>query len=160
MRTFPKRSNGQDVTEMNIYESPAHLPDLDTRIHFAARLRHNSHCHFAAGIPIFPAAIGGIIEETVADEMPFTDEDTLGMLANLIDPGTCENLNGPQTGHFTCSACGADGPLGKVRLPDDSCKNGWRVELIKSCPYCGRKVVAPKRTLFQVIRDGTKAHRD
>lgn len=115
---------------MNIYESPAHLPDLDTRIHFAARLRHNSHCHFAAGIPIFPAAIGGIIEETVADEMPFTDEDTLGMLANLIDPGTCENLNGPQTGHFTCSACGADGPLGKVRLPDDSCKNGWRVELI------------------------------
>ena len=90
------------------------------------KLRHNSHCHFAAGIPIFPAAIGGIIEETVADEMPFTDEDTLGMLANLIDPGTCENLNGPQTGHFTCSACGADGPLGKVRLPDDSCKNGWR----------------------------------
>lgn len=102
---------------MNIYESPAHLPDLDTRIHFAARLRHNSHCHFAAGIPIFPAAIGGIIEETVADEMPFTDEDTLGMLANLIDPGTCENLNGPQTGHFTCSACGRTARSARFACP-------------------------------------------
>lgn len=149
MRTFPKRSNEQDVAEMNIYESQTPLPDSDTRIHFAARLRYNSHCHGAAGIPIGPASIGGIIEETVADEMPFTDEDTLDLLANMIDPRICENLNGPQTGHFTCSACGADGSLGKVRLPDDSCEGGWRVELLKNCPYCGRKVVMPKRTLLR-----------
>ena len=145
---------------MNIYESPANLPDSDTRIHFAARLRYNSHSHGAAGIPIGPASIAGIIEETVADEMPFTDEDTLDLLANLIDPGTCANVNGPQAGHFTCSACGADGPLGKVRLPDDSCEGGWRVELIRNCPYCGRMVVAPKRRLLQVIPGDAKDHRD
>lgn len=45
---------------MNIYESPAHLPDLDTRIHFAARLRHNSHCHFAAD----PAADALLADKT------------------------------------------------------------------------------------------------
>lgn len=145
---------------MNIYESPVHLPDLDTRIHFTARLRYNLHVHGERGLPIGPASSACIIEETVADEMPFTDEDTLELLAALIDPGTCENLNSPQSGHFTCSVCGADGPLGKVRLPDDSCENGWRVELIKSCPYCGRKVVAPKRTLLQVIPGGTKARQD
>lgn len=130
---------------MNIYESSVHLPDVDTRIHFAARLRYNLHVHGERGLPVGPASCACIIEETVADEMPFTDEDTLELLAALIDPGTCENLNSP---------------LGKVRLPDDSCENGWRVELIKSCPYCGRKVVAPKRTLLQVIPGGTKAHRD
>lgn len=80
---------------MNIYESPIPLPDCDTRISFAARLRYNLQVHGATGIPIGPASIAGIIEETIADEMPFNDEDTLGMLANLIDPGTCENLNGP-----------------------------------------------------------------
>lgn len=94
MRTFPKRSNGQDVTEMNIYESQTPLPDSDTRIHFAARLRHNSHCHGAAGIPIGPASIAGIIEETVADEMPFTDEDTLDLLANMIDPAPARTSMG------------------------------------------------------------------
>ena len=160
MRTFPKRSDGQDEAEMNIYESPIPLPDCDTRISFAARLRYNSQAHGAAGIPIGPASIAGIIEETVADEMPFTDEDTLELLAALIDPGTCENLNSPQSGHFTCSVCGADGPLGKVRIPDENYEGGWRVELIENCPYCGRKVVAPKRTLLQEISDGAKDRQD
>lgn len=145
---------------MNIYESPAHLPDLDTRIRFAARLRYNSRCHLAPGIPILPASIGGIIEETVADEMPFADEDTLGMLANLIDPGTCENVHGSQSGHFTCSVCGADGPFGRVRIPDDSYERGWRIEPINNCPYCGRRVVIPKRSLLEVIPGGHKAPRD
>lgn len=145
---------------MNIYESPIPLPDCDTRISFAARLRYNLQVHGATGIPIGPASIAGIIEETIADEMPFNDEDTLGMLANLIDPGTCENLNGPQTGHFTCSACGADDPIGKVRIPDENYEGGWRVELLENCPYCGRKVVMPNRTLLQGIPSGTKAHRD
>ena len=160
MRTFPKRSDGQDDAEMNIYESPIPLPDCDTRISFAARLRYNSQAHGAAGIPIGPASIAGIIEETVADEMPFTDGDTLPLIAALIDPGTCENLNSPQSGHFTCSVCGADGPLGKVRIPDENYEGGWRVELIENCPYCGRKVVAPKRTLLQEISDGAKARQD
>lgn len=145
---------------MNIYESPIPLPDCDTRISFAARLRYNSQAHGAAGIPIGPASIAGIIEETVADEMPFTDGDTLPLIAALIDPGTCENLNSPQSGHFTCSVCGADGPLGKVRIPDENYEGGWRVELIENCPYCGRKVVAPKRTLLQEISDGAKARQD
>lgn len=148
MRTFPKRSDGQDEAEMNIYESPVPLPDCDTRIAFAARLRYNSHEHGAAGIPIGPASIAGIIEETIMDEMPLTDGDTLPLIAALIDPGTCENLNCPQSGHFTCSVCGADGPLGKGRIPDENYEGGWRVELIKNCPYCGRRVVAPKRTLL------------
>ena len=160
MRAFPKRSDGQDDAEMNIYESPTPLPDCDTRLSFAARLRYNSQVHGAAGIPLGPASIAGIIEETVADEAPFTDEDTLELLADLIDPGTCENLNSPQSGHFTCSACGADGPLGKVRIPDENCEGGWRVELIENCPYCGRKVVAPKRTLLQAIPGGTRARQD
>ena len=145
---------------MNIYESPIPLPDCDTRISFAARLRYNLQVHGATGIPIGPASIAGIIKETIADEMPFNDEDTLELLAALIDPGTCEKLNTPQSGHFTCSACGADGPIGKVRIPDENYEGGWRVELIKSCPYCGRKVVVPKGTLFQVIPDGTKARQD
>lgn len=145
---------------MNIYEAAGPLPDSDTRISFAARLRYNSQAHGAAGIPIGSASIAGIIEETVADEMPFTDEDTLELLAALIDPGTCENLNSPQSGHFTCSVCGADGPLGKVRIPDENYEGGWRVELIENCPYCGRKVVAPKRTLLQEISDGAKARQD
>ena len=145
---------------MNIYESPIPLPDCDTRISFAARLRYNSQAHGAAGIPTGPASIAGIIEETVADEMPFTDGDTLELLAALIDPGTCENLNSPQSGHFTCSVCGADGPLGKVRIPVENYEGGWRVELIENCPYCGRKVVAPKRTLLQEISDGAKARQD
>lgn len=145
---------------MNIYEAAGPLPDSDTRISFAARLRYNSRHHGMAGIPLGPASIAGIIEETIADEMPFTDEDTADVLANMIDPGTCENLNSPQSGHFTCSVCGADGPFGKVRIPDENYEGGWRVELIKNCPYCGRKVVAPKRTLSQVIPGGTEAHRD
>lgn len=145
---------------MNIYESPTPLPDCDTRISFAERLRYNSYAHGAAGIPLGHASIAGIIEETIADEMPFTDEDTLELCANLIDPGTCENLNSPQSGHFTCSACGADGPLGKVRVPDDSCEGGWRVEPINNCPYCGRRVVIPKRPLPEVIQSGSKAPRD
>lgn len=130
---------------MNIYESPIPLPDCDTRLSFAARLRYNSQVHGAAGIPLGPVCIAGIIEETVADEMPFTDRDTLELLAALIDPGTCENLNSP---------------LGKVRMPDENYEGGWRIELIQNCPYCGRKVVAPKRTLLQVIPGGTKACRD
>lgn len=145
---------------MNIYESPTPLPDCDTRLSFAARLRYNSQVHGAAGIPLGPVSIAGIIEETVADEAPFTDEDTLELLADLIDPGTCENLNSPQSGHFTCSACGADGPLGKVRVLDDSCEGGWRVEPINNCPYCGRRVVIPKRPLLEVIQGGSKAPRD
>ena len=145
---------------MNIYESPIPLPDCDTRISFAARLRYNLHVHGERGLPIGPASSASIIEETIADEMPFNDEDTLELLAALIDPGTCENLNTPQSGHFTCSACGADGPLGKVRIPDENYEGGWRVELIKNCPYCGRRVVAPKRTLLQVIPGGTKARQD
>ena len=145
---------------MNIYESPVPLPDCDTRISFAARLRYNSQVHGATGIPIGLASIAGIIEETVADEMPLTDGDTLPLIAALIDPGTCENLNSPQSGHFTCSVCGADGPLGKVRIPDENYEGGWRVELIENCPYCGRKVVAPKRTLLQVIPGGAKARQD
>lgn len=80
---------------MNIYESPIPLPDCDTRLSFAARLRYNSQVHGAAGIPLGPVSIAGIIEETVADEMPFTDGDTLELLAALIDPGTCQNLNSP-----------------------------------------------------------------
>lgn len=145
---------------MNIYESPVPLPDCDTRISFAARLRYNSQVHGAAGIPLGPASIAGIIEETIMDEMPLTDGDTLPLIAALIDPGTCENLNSPQSGHFTCSVCSADGPLGKVRIPDKNYEGGWRVELIENCPYCGRKVVAPKRTLLQVIPGGTKARQD
>ena len=145
---------------MNIYESPIPLPDCDTRISFAARLRYNSQVHGAAGIPLGPASIAGIIEETIMDEMPLTDGDTLPLIAALIDPGTCENLNSPQSGHFTCSVCGADGPLGKVRIRDENYEGGWRVELIENCPYCGRKVVAPRRTLLQVIPGGTKARQD
>lgn len=160
MRAFPKRSDGQDEAEMNIYESLIPLPDCDTRISFAARLRYNSQVHGAAGIPLGLASIAGIIEETIMDEMPLTDGDTLPLIAALIDPGTCENLNSPQSGHFTCSVCGADGPLGKVRIPDENYEGGWRVELIENCPYCGRKVVAPKWTLLQVIPGGTKARQD
>ena len=136
---------------MNIYEATGPLPDSDTRISFAARLRHNTQHHGMAGIPIGPASIGGIVEETVADEIPFTEEDTLGLLADLIDPGTCENENGPGSGHFTCSVCGADAPLGKVRLPDENYEGGWRIEPINNCPYCGRRVVVPKRSLFKVV---------
>lgn len=133
---------------MKIYEAAGPLPDGDTRISFAARLRYNSRQHGAAGIPLGPASLSGIIEETVADEIPFTDEDTLSLLANLIDPGTCENVNGTRSGHFTCSACGADAPLGKVRLPDGNYEGGWRTVPINNCPYCGRRVVIPKRSLL------------
>ena len=145
---------------MNIYESPTPLPDYDTRISFAARLRYNSQVHGSTGIPSSPVSIAGIIEETIADEMPLTDEDTLGMLAGLIDPGVCENVNSPQSGRFTCSVCGADGPLGRVRIPDDNYEGGWRVEPINNCPYCGRRVVIPKRSPLEVIQGGSKAPRD
>lgn len=145
---------------MNVYESPTPLPDCDTRISFAARLRYNSRVHGATGLPLGPASIAGIIEETIADEMPFTDRDTLDMLANLIDPGTCENYKSPQSGHFTCSVCGADGSLGRVRIPDDSYEGGWRSEPINNCPYCGRRVVIPKRSLLEVIQGGSKAPQD
>lgn len=145
---------------MKIYEAAGPLSDGDTRISFAARLRYNSRQHGAAGIPLGPASLSGIIEETVADEIPFTDEDTTDVLANLIDPGTCENVNGTRSGHFTCSACGADAPLGKVRLPDGNYEGGWRTEPINNCPYCGRRVVIPKRPLLEVIQDGSKAPRD
>lgn len=145
---------------MNIYESPTPLPDYDTRISFAARLRYNSQVHGSTGIPSSPVSIAGIIEETIADERPLTDEDTLGMLAGLIDPGVCENVNSPQSGHFTCSVCGADGPLGRVRIPDDNYEGGWRVEPINNCPYCGRRVVIPKRSPLEVIQGGSKAPRD
>lgn len=84
MRVFPKRSDGQDEAEMNIYESPMPLPDCDFRISFAARLRYNSRLHGAAGIPTGHASIAGIIEETIADEMPFTDMDTASVLAGLM----------------------------------------------------------------------------
>ena len=154
------RSDGQDVAEMNIYEATGPLPDCDTRISFAARLRYNSHVHGAAGVPIGRASIAGIIEETIADEIPFIDGDAADVLADLIDPGTCENENGPSSGHFTCSACGADAPLGKVRLPDGNYEGGWRIEPINNCPYCGRRVVIPKRSLLGVIQDGSKALRD
>lgn len=154
------RSDGQDVAEMNIYEATGSLPDSDTRISFAARLRYNSHVHGAAGVPIGRASIAGIIEETIADEIPFTDGDTADVLADLIDPGTCENENDPSSGHFTCSACGADAPLGKVRLPDGNYEGGWRIEPINNCPYCGRRVVIPKRSLLKVIQGGSKAPRD
>ena len=160
MRAFPKRSDGQDDAEMNIYESPTPLPDYDTRISFAARLRYNSQVHGSTGIPSSPVSIAGIIEETIADEMPLTDEDTLGMLAGLIDPGVCENVNSPQSGHFTCYVCGAEGPLGRVRIPDDNYEGGWRVEPINNCPYCGRRVVIPKRSPLEVIQGGSKAPRD
>lgn len=160
MRAFPKRSDGQDDAEMNIYESPTPLPDCDTRISFAARLRYNSHVHGSTGIPLGHASIVGIIEETIADEIPFTDEDTLDMLAGLIDPGVCENVNSPQSGHFTCSVCGADGPLGRVRIPDDNYEDGWRIEPINNCPYCGRRVVMPKRTLLEGIQCSSKTPRD
>ena len=96
---------------MNICTAAGPLPDGDTRISFAARLRYNSRLHGAAAIPLGSASIAGIIEETIADEIPFTDEETADLLADLIDPGTCENENGPSSGHFTCSACGADAPL-------------------------------------------------
>lgn len=145
---------------MNIYEAAGPLPDSDTRISFAARLRNNSRLHGATGIPLGPASIASIIEETIADEIPFTDEETLSLLADLIDPGTCENVNSTHSGHFTCSACGADAPLGKVRLPDGNYEGGWRVEPINNCPYCGRRVVIPKRSLLEVIQDGSKAPRD
>lgn len=130
---------------MNIYESSIPLPDCDTRISIAARLRYNSQVHGAAGIPLGPVSIAGIIEETVADEMPFTDGDTLELLSSLIDPGTCENLNSP---------------LGKVRIPDENYEGGWRVEPIENCPYCGRRVVAPKRTLLKEIPGGYDAAQD
>lgn len=145
---------------MNIYKATGSLPDSDTRISFAARLRYNSRLHGAAGVPIGRGSIAGIIEETIADEIPFTDEDTLDMLAGLIDPGVCENVNSPQSGHFTCSVCGADGPLGRVRIPDDNYEGGWRIEPINNCPYCGRMVVIPKRSLLEVIQGGSKAPRD
>lgn len=145
---------------MNIYEACTPLPDSDARISFAARLRNNSRLHGATGISLGPASIAGIIEETIADEIPFTDEETLSLLADLIDPGTCENVNSTHSGHFTCSACGADAPLGKVRLPDGNYEGGWRVEPINNCPYCGRRVVIPKRSLLEVIPGGSKAPRD
>lgn len=145
---------------MNIYTAAGPLPDGDARISFAARLRYNSRCHGAAGMPLGPASIAGIIEETIADEIPFTDEETADVLADLIEPGTCENENGPSSGHFTCSVCGADAPLGKVRLPDGNYEGGWRIEPINNCPYCGRRVVIPKRSLLEVIQGGSKAPRD
>lgn len=145
---------------MNINEACTPLPDSDTRISFAARLRNNSRLHGATGISLGSASIAGIIEETIADEIPFTDEETLSLLADLIDPGTCENVNSTHSGHFTCSACGADAPLGKVRLPDGNYEGGWRVEPINNCPYCGRRVVIPKRSLLEVIPGGSKAPRD
>ena len=160
MRAFPKRSGGRDDAEMNIYESPTPLPDCDTRISFAARLRYNSQVHGATCLPLGPASIAGIIEETIADEMPFADGDTATVLAGLIDPGTCENVNSPQSGHFTCSVCGADGPLGRVRIPDDNYEGGWRIEPINNCPYCGRRVVIPKRSFLEVIQGGSKAPQD
>lgn len=70
---------------MNIYTAAGPLPDGDARISFAARLRYNSRCHGAAGMPLGPASIAGIIEETIADEIPFTDEETADVLADLID---------------------------------------------------------------------------
>lgn len=145
---------------MNVYESPTPLPDCDTRISFAARLRYNSQVHGATGLPIGPASIAGVIEETIADEMPFVDGDTATVLAGLIDLGTCENVNSPQSGHFTCSVCGADGPLGRVRIPDDNYEGGWRIEPINNCPYCGRRVVIPKRSFLEVIQGGSKAPQD
>ena len=145
---------------MNIYTAAGPLPDGDTRISFAARLRYNSRCYGAAAIPLGSASIAGIIEETIADEMPFTDMDTASVLAGLIDPGVCENVNSPQAGHFTCSVCGADVPLGKVRIPDDGCEGGWRIESINNCPYCGRRVLIPKRSPLEVIQGGSKAPRD
>ena len=160
MRAFPKRSDGRDDAEMNIYESPTPLPDCDTRISFAARLRYNSQVHGATGLPLGHASIGGIIEETIADEMPFADGDTADVLADLIDPGTCENENSPSSGHFTCSVCGADGPLGRVRIPDDNHEGGWRIEPINNCPYCGRRVVIPKRSFLEVIQGGSEAPQD
>ena len=145
---------------MNIYGAAGPLPDSDTRLSFAARLRYSSHQHGAAGMPLGPASIADIIEETIADEIPFTDRDTADVLADLIDPGTCENENGTRSGHFTCSVCGASAPLGKVRLPDGNYEGGWRVEPINNCPYCGRRVVIPKRSLLEVIQGGSKASRD
>ena len=159
MRAFPKRSDGRDDVEMNNYESPTSLPDCDTRISFAARLRYNSQVHGVTGLPLGLASIAGIIEETIADELPFADGDTATVLAGLIDPGTCENVNSPQSGHFTCSVCGADGPLGRVRIPDDNYEGG-RIEPINNCPYCGRRVVIPKKSLLEVIPGGHKAPRD
>ena len=156
MRAFPKRSDGRDDVEMNNYESPTSLPDCDTRISFAARLRYNSQVHGVTGLPLGLASIAGIIEETIADELPFADGDTATVLAGLIDPGTCENVNSPQSGHFTCSVCGADGPLGRVRIPDDN----YEGEPINNCPYCGRRVVIPKKSLLEVIPGGHKAPRD
>lgn len=144
---------------MNIYEATGSLPDSDTRISFAARLRYNSRLHGATGIPLGPASIAGIIEETIADEIPFTDGDTADVLADLIDSGACENENGPGSGHFTCSICGADVPLGKVRLPDGNYEGGWRIEPLNNCPYCGRRVVIPKKSLLEVIQGGSKAPR-
>lgn len=145
---------------MNIYEPTGPLPDSDTRISFAARLRYNSRRHGAAGIHSGPASIAGIIEETIADEIPFTDEGTVDVLADLIDPGVCENDGGPRSGRFKCSVCGAEMPLGKVRLPDDNYEGGWRIEPINNCPYCGRRVVIPKMSLLEVILGGSKAPRD
>lgn len=39
-------------------------------------------------------------------------------------------------------------------------EGGWRIEPINNCPYCGRRVVIPKRSLLEVIQGGSKAPRD
>lgn len=45
-------------------------------------------------------------------------------------------------------------------LPDGNYEGGWRIEPINNCPYCGRRVVIPKRSLLEVIQGGSKAPRD
>lgn len=51
--------------------------------------------------------------------------------------------------------CTAAGPL-----PDGNYEGGWRIESINNCPYCGRRVLIPKRSPLEVIQGGSKAPRD
>ena len=70
---------------MNNYESPTSLPDCDTRISFAARLRYNSQVHGVTGLPLGLASIAGIIEETIAAERELLRDCDISGKRGLLD---------------------------------------------------------------------------
>lgn len=123
---------------MSLVTEPHRFFDAETRLQYADRLRLSYRKH--AKTRIIPST-AGIFDEVTAEVLPTNEDETVLLIADLIDPDTCENAFW-DAARFCCSKCGAVVPTNEVLVPDDSKPYRTTFEPMRYCPYCGRPIKA------------------
>lgn len=123
---------------MGLVTEPHCFFDAETRLQYADRLRLGYKKHMKTRI--WPSTVG-TLDEVTEEVLPTNEDETVLLLADLIDPDICENAFRDNVS-FHCSKCGAVLSTNEILAPDDSKPSKFGLERINYCPYCGRFIKA------------------